>query len=278
MSLSKPVFAYSVMLLRRRGAIDLDTPLTRYLPEPYIENEPRLELITARTVLSHQTGFPNWRPQGEPLRLLRAPGTRFGYSGEGFVYLQRVVEGICGVPLDRYIREQVFQPLGMDDSSFVWRGDYAGPAAAAAPHDAHGAPIAARDFSKANAASSLHTTARDYARFVIALIGAGDAPLDATQLAEMFAPQVRIDAGLSWSLGCGIEHTGGGDAVWHWGADDGAATFFVLNRATGAGAVVLTNGGNGRAVYKPVVQQLLGGEHPALEVESNAEWVRLMEG
>lgn len=274
MSLSKPVLAYGVMLLRQRGRIDLDLPLDRYLPAPYIADEPRLSLITARAVLSHRTGFPNWRPRHEPLRLLRPPLAQFGYSGEGFVYLQRVVEQISGMPLERFIEAEVFRPLGMKGTSFTWRDDFDGRAAA--PHDGSGTPIPRRDFTRANAASSLHTSARDYATFMLALSGGADAPLAHDQIAEMLTPQVTIDASLAWALGFGIERTAGGDAVWHWGSDDGAATYFVLGMNKRVGVVVLTNGGNGRDVYKSLVYGTFPGDHPSLEVETNSEWLRLI--
>jgi CubicO group peptidase (beta-lactamase class C family) len=60
-SLSKPVFAYAVMRLVEKGKLDLDIPLDKYLPKPYVEDDPRAGRITARIVLSHTTGFPNWR-------------------------------------------------------------------------------------------------------------------------------------------------------------------------------------------------------------------------
>src|SRR6185295_2724162 len=88
-SISKPIVALGALDLVRRGALSLDTPLDAYLPEPYLPVDRRASTITARMVLGHTTGFPNWRPRGEPLALLRDPGTRFGYSGEGYVYLQR---------------------------------------------------------------------------------------------------------------------------------------------------------------------------------------------
>src|SRR5215467_468183 len=86
-SLSKPVFAYAVLKLVEQGKLGLDVPLTSYLPKPYIADD-RLKEITARFVLSHRTGFPNWRGEGNPLTIHFTPGERFSYSGEGFVYLQ----------------------------------------------------------------------------------------------------------------------------------------------------------------------------------------------
>src|SRR5580658_1850337 len=93
-SLSKPVFAYGVLKLVEQGKLGLDVPLTTYLPKPYIPGDERLVKITARVVLSHRTGFPNWRGDDGLLPIYFTPGERFSYSGEGYVYLQRVVEQI----------------------------------------------------------------------------------------------------------------------------------------------------------------------------------------
>ena len=98
-SLSKVVFAYGVLKLVDQGNLDLDTPLSKYVPE-YVKNDYRINAITARLVLTHRTGFPNWRPDGQPLVIHFKPGDRFSYSGEGFVYLQRAIEKITGLPLD----------------------------------------------------------------------------------------------------------------------------------------------------------------------------------
>src|SRR6516162_9186526 len=158
-SLSKPVFAYGVLKLVDQGKLDLDTPLTRYLPKPYIDGDARLEKITARIVLSHRTGFPNWRGDGNPLTIHFTPGERFSYSGEGFVYLAKVVEQVSGKPLNDYMTEAVFQPLGMKNSSYVWRPDY--DARTATGHDADGKPTELVKPTEALAASTLNTTAKD---------------------------------------------------------------------------------------------------------------------
>ena len=84
-SLTKPVFAYGVLMLVRDGKLDLDRPLSDYLEEPYIKGDNRINKITARMVLSHTSGFPNWRPgywsgSPQPLTILFEPGTNFKYS------------------------------------------------------------------------------------------------------------------------------------------------------------------------------------------------------
>ncbi|MCH8963181.1 MAG: beta-lactamase family protein, partial [Bacteroidetes bacterium] len=116
-SLSKPVFAYAVLRLAERGEIDLDTPLADHLPYERLEHEARYRQITARIVMSHSTGLPNWG--GDRLHLNFDPGTAFNYSGEGFVYLQKTIEHLTGLTLDEVARREVFEPLGMTRSSYL---------------------------------------------------------------------------------------------------------------------------------------------------------------
>ena len=140
-SLSKPVFAYGVLKLRERGKLDLDRPLAQYLPapDPYLPDDPRAARITARMVLSHSAAIPNWRRAREPLPVQSDPGTVFAYSGEGYAYLQRVVEHLTGLSLAAWLRAQVLEPLGMPDSSYLWIDDYEGRATRG--HDADGKPV-----------------------------------------------------------------------------------------------------------------------------------------
>lgn len=109
-SLTKPVVALAVLALARGGLLDLDRPLDDYLPAPYLPTDARAAAITTRMALGHTTGLPNWRPRGESLALLRDPGSRFGYSGEGYVYLQQAIEHLTGVPLERLCHERVLAP------------------------------------------------------------------------------------------------------------------------------------------------------------------------
>lgn len=118
-SLGKPLFAYAVLRLADAGVIELDRPLYDYLPDPDA-SAPRMKRVTARHVLSHTTGLPNWRQQPGPLTPAFDPGTEFSYSGEGFFYLQRVVEQVSRMPFGQLMREQVLDPLDMKQSSYVW--------------------------------------------------------------------------------------------------------------------------------------------------------------
>jgi CubicO group peptidase (beta-lactamase class C family) len=120
-SLSKPVFAYAVMRMRDEKLIDIDRPLWNYLPNTDLPEGEQSKQITARHVLSHSTGLQNWRFQRDQrLEFAFKPAERFGYSGEGFYYLQRVVENITGRGFEEYMRERILKPLGMTSSTYFW--------------------------------------------------------------------------------------------------------------------------------------------------------------
>jgi CubicO group peptidase (beta-lactamase class C family) len=270
-SLTKPVFALGVMTLVDDGALELDRPLLEYLPEPYLAGDDRASSITARMVLSHTTGFPNWRegsndrvhPTGGVLRLRWSPGTRWGYSGEGFTYLQKVVEQLCAAPIADYLTDVVFRPLGMTDSTLAWPG--AEERRLAVGHDESGAarPLFRPPAAKA-AAGGLFTTACDYLRF-----------LDHCLVHEhrMFVPHAPIDEELAWGLGWGVE-TGEEDSIWHWGDDPGYKNFVIGRPLQRVGVVVFTNGDRGADVYTAVVRDLLPGPHPSLEAWHRPGWIR----
>ena len=275
-SLSKPVFAYGVLKLVELGKLGLDTPLTTYLPKPFIAGDERLAKITARIVLSHRTGFPNWPADDGSVSIYFTPGERFSYSGEGYIYLQRVVEQITGKPLNEYMTEAVFTPLGMTSSSYVWRPDF--DALTATGHDSGGKPTELWKPKEAGAASTLNTTAKDYALFVEAVLnGKGLKP---ATLHEMETPQIALDPecricikrepkqlskNLFWGLGWGIERKDGTDVLWHWG-DNGAFKCFVMAEPkTKSGVVMFANSENGLEIAKPVIDEALGTESLAFD-------------
>ena len=274
-SLSKPVFAYAVLKLVEAGKLDLDTPLTKYMPGAYVENDDRLNLITARVVLSHRTGFPNWRSPGQPLKINFRPGEKFSYSGEGFVYLQKVVEYITGESLDAVMKRLVFDPLQMTSSSYVWQEKY--DALKVFGHNSIGKLGGRNKPDTANAASSLNTTALDYASFVVAVMnGTG---LKRGTIEQMLTPQVKLDEtcvnclgatsgklspSLSWGLGWGLQQTADGLSFWHWGDNGNAKAFVVGFEKQKVGLVMFANGSNGLSIAPEIVAAAVGGQQPAL--------------
>jgi CubicO group peptidase (beta-lactamase class C family) len=119
-SLGKPIFACVVMRMAQDGAIDLDRPLNQFLQEDALTGQWG-DRVTARHVLTHSTGLPNWRSEdSEKLTPTFEPGTRFKYSGEGFFHLQHVIEHITQAGFESIMEDRIFKPLGMSSTTYVW--------------------------------------------------------------------------------------------------------------------------------------------------------------
>jgi len=266
-SLSKPVLAYAALTLVAEGRLDLDKPLVEYASEEVLAQvffrekieDDRVRRITPRLVMSHRTGFPNWR-RGGKLTLLADPGERFGYSGEGFVFLQRVVEQTTGRPINDFVKERVFDPLGMTSSSYVWIPDY--EAQAASPHSLFGEAGTKFKPKSANGAASLHTTSRDYALFVAALLQGPGLREDLRR--EMLTEQTVVSPGVGWGLGVGLEKAGGRTSIWHWGDNGDFKCFFLVDAKDRSGFVYFANGFSGLSLAGRFADSLLGKNHPAL--------------
>jgi len=130
-SFTKVAFADMVMQLVQERVLELDKPIYEYLPKPLPEysdykdlaGDGRWKKMTARMLLDHTSGFPNWRrfEDDQKLHIHFEPGSRFAYSGEGIDLLQLVVEKITNRPLGDLMREKVFDPLGMTRTSMTWK-------------------------------------------------------------------------------------------------------------------------------------------------------------
>jgi CubicO group peptidase (beta-lactamase class C family) len=270
-SLSKPVFAYAVLQLVDAGMLSLDTPLSKYVPN-YVTDDPRAASITVRNILSQTSGLPNWRSKTNPLKTYFRPGERFSYSGEGFLWLQQVVEAVTGESFNGVMQRLVFDPLEMTRSSYIWRPDFV--ADYARPHDAHAAPGDKNRPAKPRAAATLHTTAADYARFLQAVLSG--ARLKPETAKQWFEPQVRLrqhcvqcistdaqdaDQHVAWGLGWGLEPDQG--LFFHWGDNRQFKAFVTGSPTDRSAVVVLTNGANGMAIMPDVINHLMPGDHPA---------------
>ena len=214
-SLTKTVFAYTVMQLVDQRKLTLDAPLKTYLDKPVptygpdpvfpdkygpykdLANDSRWEKITPRMCLTHSTGFANFwfiEPD-QKLRIHFEPGTRYAYSGEGLILLQFVIEHgrkAQGLGLDvGDLTKANFDRLRMTRTSLVWRGDFA--ANLADGWNDQGQPQEHDQRSKVRAAGSMDTTISDLPKFIAALVR-GDG-LSAASRAEMTKPQLHIGTG-----------------------------------------------------------------------------------
>jgi CubicO group peptidase (beta-lactamase class C family) len=290
-SLSKPVVAFAVLQLVDRGLISLDAPVARYIRVVELSPDPRWNALTVRMLLNHTSGLPNEIRSGEKLSFAFEPGSRFSYSGTGFLLLQRIIEAVTYQTFDSYMKHAVFSPLKMKSSSFTWRLDYEHRKANG--HSNINKPTDLRRPLHARASSSLHTTADDYARFLQAvLLHRGlrsstwklmvnhQSPVQADCVVCIGRPIEVTAANLSWGLGWGLEVVRSGSKLFHWGENNGDFQAFVEGETSAKnGIIILTNSGNGLSIVPTLVQSIFPGKHPAFswmgydEVDSRSRTV-----
>ncbi len=271
-SMTKPLCAYAALKLVEQGRLDLDQPLVACLGKAYLKDEPLHQKITARMVLTHSSGFPNWRPKGGALKVLHEPGSAYRYSGEGILMLQRAIETITGEDYETCMQRTLLKPLGMTNSSHIWQKKRA--AQAAAGHDADGKPKEPRRlYDKPNAAYSLYCTPRDYARFVLEMMNpdrSGAHSLSAESMRLMLTPagpptgrdllvrQGQTGAGeVRYGLGWAIEPAPSGPRVRHSGSNGtGFRSHVEFDPATGQALLIMTNGVNGDDLWQNLVARI----------------------
>ena len=262
-SLSKPVFAYAVLKLVQQGKLDLDAPIAKYLPVGFAQQSPflalsndgqvstKLDMVTVRMALNHTAGLTNL-DQSKPT-LQSDPGQQWMYSGWGYSMLQEAVEVVTKMPLERFMLASVFEPLKMTQSSYVFESRFSSNFAA--PRNTNTDIIDRPRLINAVSAYSLHTTAEDYSRFVVAL-------LNDTVLLKITADKtasVKKELNLTWGLGWGIEQHASGAMFWHWGNNPGYRAFVIASTQSGDAMVMLTNSNNGLAIAESLTRRILPG-------------------
>jgi CubicO group peptidase (beta-lactamase class C family) len=268
-SLTKPFFAYAVMMMVDEGLLDLDKPLHTYFTREEIEKGLRhsleakgfkrgwFEKITSRHILSHSGGLPHGE-RGDVFPVFFEPGTKWKYSADGYVLLQHAIEKLKGENLDSIMQKYFLDPLGMEKSCMVWREAYEDTMSNG--HNVFSTPQAFRKRNEANAAASLYTTAGEYARFVCAVMnGEG---LKRETWKEMLTSFIDMneDKNLGWSLGFGLQNDSNGTSFWQWG-DYGIFRDYIIAYPEHKTAVVyLTNSFNGLSVCSDLVGRSVGGQ------------------
>lgn len=257
-SLGKPVLAYVILRLRDTGGIDFERSLLKYMPFPDARGEPLAKLVTARHVLTHRTGLPNCCSNGA-LTFEFTPGEHFGYSGAGYFWLQRVLEHITAIPFARYMRENVLEPCGMKNSSFVLLRDMLENCAVS--HPARASAISSPTWIAPNAASSMLTTAGDYARFMTRFMpGRSRDQFDLLEPTrrEMLTPQSPLNHALSHGLGWSLEQEDGATSFRHSGLNRGFKNVALADAGDRMGIVLLTNSHEGDRLRWPIVHAFTG--------------------
>lgn len=246
-SVTKPVFAFAVERLAERGIINLDKPLYQYLPYPDIESDERYKLITARHVLTHRTGFPNWRSMNADgkLNIMFTPGTSYNYSGEGFEYLKLVVQKITGKNVEQVLKEEVIGPVGLYHTFFS-ANDSLRKVVANGHYDMMPSPA---DLPEApGMAWSMHTEAQIFTRFMLYMLEQkGLSP----QMYDMmftkhsdfkFDPEDELPRYPSYmGMSLEIRETPNGKSFGHGGNNGDFLCQFEVYKDIKAGYVVFTN-------------------------------------
>lgn len=269
-SLTKPVAAEVVLRLASKGLLSLDEPMAPHWIDPDIADDPRHKMLTPRMVLTHQTGFKNWRKQTNGLLQFEwAPGSHTGYSGEGFQYLVRFVEAKLGRSFEELAEELIFIPLDMKNSALTkqdWFGDRL--AWRYYPDSSWREP---RTIDETNGADQLRTTSVDYARFVTSVmkdkglnneLASQRKLISRNQLVSRCleresnpdACPLRMGFGLSWYVHEYEEET----IISHGGANTGLRSVAIFVPERNIGLTVFANGENGNYVIFEIVDILLG--------------------
>lgn len=258
-SLTKPVVAVLILKLVSAGKWDLDEPLDKYWVDPDLINDPRHKKLTTRIILSHRTGFANWRWLNESKKLEFAfePGTKYQYSGEGLEYLRKAVEKKFNQPIEKLAHELIFKPLGMPDTRFFWDAGM-NESRFAVGYDSKGNAYKIYKNTKANAADDLLTTVEDYGKFLAFVMnGAG---LSKDVFDEMVGHQIQTKENKFFGLGWEIYDLGNGEyALSHGGSDEGVKTLVFLLPKSKQGLIIFTNSDNGTSVYEALINDYLKG-------------------
>jgi CubicO group peptidase (beta-lactamase class C family) len=298
-SFSKVAFAYLVMKLVDDGKLDLDRPIDQYLPKPLPEypryadlaNDLRYKQITGRMLLSHTSGFPNWRwlEDDHKLRVHFQPGSRFAYSGEGIDLLQLGVEEITHRPLAELMQERVFTPLGMTRTSMIWEDRFEGDFANG--YDEYGRSLGRKAWKKGDAAGSMMTTPHDFALFVQAVMDGKGLKSSTREL--MLSPQIQINSKhefpslndettdenksirLSYGLAWGLYWTTYGKVFFKEGHDDGWRNYTACFDKQKTGIVIMTNSSNGEGIFKYLLETLLKNAFTPIEWEGYTPYDKL---
>ncbi len=264
-SVSKPFVATAIMQLNERGLLTLDARLVDILPE-YKSPDPRYRNITMRQLLLHTSGLPDvddyqWdRPQFDdqalarwvleesPRDLLFDPGSEREYSNIGYEVLGLVIEKMSGLGFEEYMARNIFEPLGMTRTTFIYPEVPEDLRTVGHSGTEHRAPVGHYPYNRRHAPSStLNTNVKDMARFVRALLNGGELDgvriLDESSIDDMWTPRwtVRDDPFKAGAMGWVVEDYEGHRMVRHFGWDDGFRSALIIFPADRSAFFFVTN-------------------------------------
>ena len=306
-SITKTMTATAVMQLWEAGLIDLDAPAGDYLRAyRLILRDPRFRQPTIRQLLTHTAGIPDarhftdllhfdWGPWDarppifsvpfgdvlpslgdyyrDGLEVVADPGSAFAYSNPTFATLGQVVEDVSGLPLDRYLREHLFEPLGMVDTELVRTPPLAARLATGYSIGSRGArPVPDRDWIGAGG-GGVYSTLHDLAGYAEALLHGGanryGRVLREETLGQMFERQYQTAPELP-AMGLAFFRAAidGHRVLSHDGILPGFNAHLAVAPDDGVAVVALTNGSSGAMRWLPsemdrLLRTLLGVPRPS---------------
>ena len=257
-SLTKPITALVALKLISAGKLGMDEPLDKYWKDPDLKNDKRAKKLTPRIILSHQSGFPNWRylTENKTLSFEFEPGTKFQYSGEGFEYLRKALESKFGKKLEELADLLVFKPAKMRDTHFWWdksmdENRYV------RNYDKDGKAFETIKYFQANAAANLLTTVEDYGNFLSYVLNGAE--LSKAVFEEMTKNQVQLKDndyfGLGWEKLTGFSNDE--YALMHTGKDPGVNTLAILFPKSKNGYVIFMNGDNAGKIFEELLTKYM---------------------
>lgn len=285
---TKATFAYYVMQLVDEELVDLDRSIADYLPQPLpdydrwrdLKGDERWRQLTMRILLSHRPGFTNFRwfdkngdydEDGE-LAFYFQPGSRYAYSGEGYLLAQFVLEKGFGLELGAEMQSRIFDRFEMTNTSMTWREDFRQNYAH--NYSLTGENVRHRVWDEAGAAGSMDTTLDDWSTFLAAMVR-GDG-LSKSAKNEMIKSQIRIrsvtqfptlseettdaydDIELGYGLGWGVFKTPRGRAFFKEGHDEGTANYALCIEEEGNCILLMSNSVRAEGIFKELVERLFG--------------------
>ena len=260
-SVTKQFTAASILLLQQRGLLDIDQPVRTYLPE----SPASWDAITLRHLLQHTSGIPNltdfddfgtWKYLPTTLDALLArfsdkpldfaPGEKWSYSNSGYMVLAAVAQQVSGQSLDAFMAENIFTPLGMDNTG-IDRSEEILPHRAAGYSPSQQGIVNADhvDMSIPQGGGNIYSTTHDLLAWQRGLFGGH--MLDARSLAEMTAPGVAAIPGSTYGLGVIRTEDDSGTLVWHGGGIEGFNAYLAHDPNRDITVVVLANLNGGAA-------------------------------
>ena len=273
-SVGKTATATALMQLVEAGKVDLDAPVTDYLPYFKLADE-RYKEITVRHLAAHRSGLPDvaeWFPLPveyddgaleryvrslESTELLFAPGEQWSYSGIGFTVLSDVIAKVSGQTFEAYLQENIIDPLGMADTLLIVQESDQPQVTGNHVRSEDGQVVVSEIFPYRRqfaATGPLYSSITDMARYAAAHLNRGELEgkriLSPSAYDAMWEPISEVDIdfgpaltpafanyGLGWTLGTIDGHR----AVEHFGTDDGYTAAMVLAPDDNVAVVTISN-------------------------------------